>query len=137
MGAREWVLILLPPFSCLFESRYLLWVLSDTEVHQNSASLMRLRGGTCHFVTPTGEDIVGHFMSFIGFHVLGDGLRGREPGWGGGFAEMRVLGRAEKGAEVYGELIAVTIVVGDGLGAEFVSGSFEFDGVEDFGGIDE
>jgi len=137
MGAREWIWILLPPFSCLFESRYLLWGLSDTEVHQDSAALRRLWGGTCNFVTPTGEDVVGHFMGFIGFHVLGDSLRGREPGWGGGFAEMRVLGRAEKGAEGHGELIAMAVVIGNGFGAYFVSGSFELDGVEDFGGIDE
>jgi hypothetical protein len=69
--------------------------------------------------------------------MLGDSLRRRHPCGRGRFTDVVLLLRAEKGPEVHRELVGVAIVVGDGLGADFVCGTFDFEGAEDLGGIEQ
>ena len=76
-------------------------------------------------------------MRLFRIDVLGHDLRRREPGWRGGFTNVRVLGGTQEGAEVDAKLMAMAVVVGDGFGAEFVDYPVDFEGVENFGAVEE
>jgi len=95
------------------------------------------RPGSGDRVAPTGKDVIGHGMRLFRIDVLGHDLWCREPTRRGGFTNVRVLGGAKEGAEIDGELMAMAIVVGDGFGAEFVDYPVDFEGVENFGGVEE
>jgi hypothetical protein len=48
-----------------------------------------------------------------------------------------MLRRAEKGPQIHGEMIAVTVVVGDGFGTDFMDGVVDFDGADDLGCVEQ
>ncbi len=76
-------------------------------------------------------------MSFVGSDVFGDGPWRWNPGAGGNFAEMIVLRRAEEGTQTHRELVAVAVVIGDRLGADFVLSAIKDDGADDLGGVEQ
>jgi len=90
-----------------------------------------------HFTLPSREDIARHRVSFFGFDVLGDVLRCGKPRGRALLADVVLLLAAQKGAEVHGELIGASIMIRDGLGADFVGDTVDLDSAEDLGGIEK
>lgn len=96
-----------------------------------------MRHAGSHLVPPAREDIIRHVMRLTWLDMLGNRLRLRQPDGRGGFTDVVMLFRAKEGAQIHRELVAATVVIGNGLNAYFMGGAVDFNCVENLGGIEQ
>lgn len=95
------------------------------------------RQASCHLVTPGGQNIGCQLMRLLGADVLGDGLRGGQPGGCGDFPDVVVRLCAEEGAQLHDEEILAAVMAGCRLGADFIRHPVQLDDANDLGGVEQ